>query len=393
MVFSGNGKQTNTEIEYDNQTLENVKSYKYLGILFTCSGKFSPTKNDLYKRGLKATFKLMKLINSNNLNYQTAIHLFDHTVKPVLMYGSEVWAPLNNHNSTGKIIKQILESVIEKCHLKFCRFVLGVGKKAPNMGLYGETGRKPLYTEAFANMIKYWHTINNNKNKLVYQALQENLALRNSNKTCWTKSLNDICTVLQLDNITENISKEMTTSIASKVKHKIALEFNKTWTGELQNDRPNSTHGNKLRTYRRYKLHPTREKYLEILNSKAERSIYTKFRLSAHKLDIERLRYTTKGNRIPPEQRICRYCTLNEIEDETHFLMVCPLYDDTRLKLITAINSISSQFHKLDNTNKLIWCLSNENNTVIKETASFLKSAFNKRDESREVILPHDIVH
>ena len=52
-----------TDIEYINQTLENTKSYKYLGILFTSPGKFSQAQTDLYKRGLKAMFKLINWVS------------------------------------------------------------------------------------------------------------------------------------------------------------------------------------------------------------------------------------------------------------------------------------------------------------------------------------------
>ena len=120
MVLTGNRRHSKLETKYNNHTLENPKSYKcmYLGILFTCAGICSPANTDLYQKCLKAIFKLMKLINNNNLNYQTAIHLFDRAAKKtILMYCSEVWVPLNNHNSIEKIITQITESVLEKnCH-------------------------------------------------------------------------------------------------------------------------------------------------------------------------------------------------------------------------------------------------------------------------------------
>jgi hypothetical protein len=102
MVFTANGRKDKSEFTYLNKALEHAKKYKYLGIQFCSSGKFTVAKEDLYKRGLKATFKLTKLIDSNSLSYQTALHLFDHVVKPVILYGSEIWAPLNNYDSAGK---------------------------------------------------------------------------------------------------------------------------------------------------------------------------------------------------------------------------------------------------------------------------------------------------
>ena len=46
---------------------------------------------DLYKRGLKACFKLKKCFEHNKPKIKTILHVFDHTVKPVLLYGSEMW--------------------------------------------------------------------------------------------------------------------------------------------------------------------------------------------------------------------------------------------------------------------------------------------------------------
>jgi hypothetical protein len=44
----------------DNQLIEKVKQYRYLGVMFNASGSFSDAKEELYKRGLKALFKMYK---------------------------------------------------------------------------------------------------------------------------------------------------------------------------------------------------------------------------------------------------------------------------------------------------------------------------------------------
>ena len=41
-------------------------------------------QNDLYKRGLKAKFKISKWFGDMHQNVDTMLHLFDHTVKSVL---------------------------------------------------------------------------------------------------------------------------------------------------------------------------------------------------------------------------------------------------------------------------------------------------------------------
>jgi hypothetical protein len=57
-----------------------------------------------------------------------------------------------------------------------------------------------------------------------------------------------------------------------------------------------------------------------IENSNFEnRKLIVKMRISDHVLEIERGRY----NKINREQRICRQCHLNVIEDEEHFFFHC----------------------------------------------------------------------
>jgi hypothetical protein len=52
----------------DNQLIEKVKQYRYLGVMFNASGSFSDAKE-----GHKPKIK-------------TLLHVFDHTVKPILTY-------------------------------------------------------------------------------------------------------------------------------------------------------------------------------------------------------------------------------------------------------------------------------------------------------------------
>lgn len=76
--------------------LENVRNYTYLGITFSISGIYTEAKKNLYKKGLKAYFKLVKSFSGYKPKIKTLLHIFDHTVKPVLLYGSEIWGFFNS---------------------------------------------------------------------------------------------------------------------------------------------------------------------------------------------------------------------------------------------------------------------------------------------------------
>ena len=75
------------------------------------------------------------------------------------------------------------------------------------------------------------------------------------------------------------------------------------WRSEINDIRENKKFGSKLRTYFSFKNDIILEKYLLILNDE-QSVLYTKFRISAYKLEIERGRYI--GLKV--EDRIFQLC-------------------------------------------------------------------------------------
>jgi hypothetical protein len=59
-------------------------------------------------------------------------------------------------------------------------------------------------------------------------------------------------------------------------------------------------------------------------------------RISDHVLEIERGRY----NKINREQRICRQCHLNVIENEEHFFFHCQKNELLRKEFLTQIENL-----------------------------------------------------
>ena len=70
----------------------------------------------------------------------------------------------------------------------------------------------------------------------------------------------------------------------------------------------------------------------EVYDSQA-RTALSRFRTSCHDLRIERDRYLPEPIRAPPHERTCLQCaSATSIEDETHLVFHCPIYDMLRLK-------------------------------------------------------------
>ena len=125
---------------------------------------------------------LCKDILSFHPSIKTSLHILDHTIKPVLLYGSEIWGKFNPHSSrfrNGISIDNIYNlSEPDKLHLKFCKFILGVHKKSSNFAVMSELGRVPYYINIIKSMLLYWHRLENSvNNSLLYNAFTNSKAL------------------------------------------------------------------------------------------------------------------------------------------------------------------------------------------------------------------------
>ena len=163
------------------------------------------------------------------------------------------------------------------------------------------------------------------------------------------------------------------------VKSYLQSEFIKGWKLELDDDKRNKCHGNKLRTYRIFKTTFIKESYLKECPNKMHRQAFSKLRMGAHRLQIEVERYNNK-NRIPPEQRLCKACNLGVCEDELHFVMVCPKYVGLRQSLFANVAAKFPYFESISDNTKFIWLMANVDEDVIKWLCSYIYCCFKMRN-------------
>ena len=165
MVFCKNGRLSTNRFYYDNIEIENSTSYQYLGIIFSSSGTFSYCQTDLYKRTLKAQFKLTECFFSNiSPKLDTLLHPFEHTVEPIMLYGSEIWGTVNILSSKIKKADFELENLAEnflcdKLQIKFLKYISRMHKKSSNIAVLSGFGKYPLYINALVNNCKYLHRL------------------------------------------------------------------------------------------------------------------------------------------------------------------------------------------------------------------------------------------
>ena len=117
----------------------------------------------------------------------------------------------------------------------------------------------------------------------------------------------------------------------------------------------------KLRTYKLFKGELRLESYLNCnLPKNLYRSI-ARFRLSSHNLYIELGRH--KRPYVIAEERICKRCDINDIEDEFHCMVICTKWDAIRVDLFQ------------------VCYVHIENFTVLHPKEQFLKIMINKNPE------------
>ena len=365
IIFNKGGKLVPRKLFYKGTEIQHSTSYKYLGIIFSASGSFTHCQEDLYKRGLRAYYKLLKCFDSSNPSINTYIHLFDHTIKPILLYGSEIWGTIKI--PTLDINNFIPKLDCDKLHLKFLKFICGVNKRATNFAIFGELGRYPLYIDVIANCIKFYDRLRtSDENKLVNKAFKENATLEEHGKSSWLKNIHSYLNNFDISTTAKNAYFD--------VKKKLIAQFIGKWKAVLRENVSNQS--GKLRTYALFKDIFEREKYLSVIKNYQVRKCFTKFRISAHSLEIEKGRHRN----IEVIDRKCTLCDEGAIEDEIHFLFNCPHYEDRRRHFNSSISN--PNYALLSQKDKLIWLMSNEDHDVIKMFSSFIYDCFEKRQSS-----------
>ena len=246
LVFNKSGRLKNIKIKYEDEYLESVKQYTYLGINFMASGSFQNGKKELYNKGFKALFKLRKVFSSESPKPKTLLHIFNHTIKPILLYGSEIWGyfPIKKHKDIDSYISKEIDSlIIEKIHTKFCKFALCVKNKTSNLASRGELGSLPILCHVYLNMIKYWCHIQKDtemSNLFLKEAVTLSQTMSKNNQESWISCIQEIFKYLNLEYLFVNQNKYKENFIINKVKKSLIAKFNQHWLTNI-----NCDHGQK----------------------------------------------------------------------------------------------------------------------------------------------------
>jgi hypothetical protein len=117
-------------------------------------------------------FEVLKRGKIHNLSIQCQLDLFDKIIKPILLYGCEVWGFSKNE-------------IIERVHLRFCKQLLNFKTSTPTCMVYGELGRYPLDIDIQVRTISCWAKLISGKqtklSAIIYKCMYNMLRVRDRN--------------------------------------------------------------------------------------------------------------------------------------------------------------------------------------------------------------------
>ena len=214
---------------------------------------------------------------------------------------------------------------INSIQFKAARFFLGVGRYTPNSGVLGDVGWDPVLDKQWQSVLCQWSRMRTmSEHRLNYKSvmLSEASGLVRNCKN-WNYRIRNRLTEADIDlqqmgNNSRNIVTVVYNSVINNCRTK--------WINDVR--RENARQGaekNKLRLYKCFKSEYKTENYVKCMLPREHRSAYSKFRCGVAPIRIETGRY----ERLALEDRRCFSC-LNQVEDEEHALLHCPLYQEMR---------------------------------------------------------------
>ena len=357
MIFNRGNKLINAKFFINNVVLQNVKSMKYLGFTITSKNcSFLPTLEDLSIKVKRLIYALNCKIKISRFPIKLALKLFDALIKPILLYGAEVWGPYLDSD-----FNKWETSKIEMAHTQFLKRVLGCSFHTSNIMTRGELGVRPLLIDVNIKVMTYIRNIIERQQATVYTALE----FERNNDT-------DPNIIRYLNKFDLSIEESMITESKRRIKKICYDKYDGFWQSKIM-ESP------KAITYCKFKFNVSLENYLYQLRNIRHKIALTRLRLSNHNLLIETGRHLRP--RVERNERKCFICR-DKVENEFHFVIKCPLYSCERKALYKALANNSKHFENLNSDElKFFFIMTNEDKDVLSKLAKFTFNSMQLREK------------
>jgi hypothetical protein len=267
-----------------------------------------------------------ELLRQGDMTVRGLQNVWTALVRPYLEYGAEVWPSERDH----------LWPEAELIQRKMGKRILACSKRTPDEVVQGELGWMSLAGRRMMLRLFFWAKIlrmgRDTWVRRVYSAgrrLVEALPGRPS----WCRLTRTWLRQLGLGQYWDSQETPEITDWKDMVRSSVLRLEEERWLARMAL-KP------KLSDYRRWKFSLEYEPYLESRDVVGRKAL-TRLRGCTHELRVEtgrweRVTLDSVAHRPRRDERWCRQC-YRETEDETHFLLRCPLYSSLRDALITQL--------------------------------------------------------
>ena len=305
--------------------------------------------------------------------------LFDSLIRPIFSYAAEFWLPFvipkKGFESQSNILKFWESFNPELLNQKLCRLLLSVHRRGSRLAVLGELGRYPVFIPVLRHCIKYQYHINQMDNSSLISIAVSDMG-KNPNIDCWLSRVEKIKALFNLKRLygkPDRIGLIIDKNIKSKFDRFYLEEINQIKCGLDGQDH------NKLRFYKTLKGSFKIEPYIIQIKNRNQRHWLSRYRTSAHKLNIELGRYSRPVT--PISERTCYYCDEGCIDDERHFILFCQTFKIKRQCFFSRLNVLNCSFNLYSYEEKLRFILCPPTLEVAKCVSKYLGIMTNIRSE------------
>ena len=318
-------QRTDFNFNFGEKEITVVDKYKYLGVFFDEYLTFETCAKILSESAGRALGGVIhKYRNLKDVGYYTFEKMYNAGVTAISDYGAEIWG-FKNFSFNNNVQNRAM------------RYYLGVHRFAPIAGMLGDFGWLSCKYRRYICMLRFWNRmICTSDERIVKKLFNYDYAMCNKN---WCADVKNILSTLEMGDVFE----QKRVCHVKEVKTKLMCLNEEEWKEDISN-KP------KLRTYRLFKETFSTENYICCYMSKRNRSLLAQFRLGILQLEVETGRY--KNTSL--EERICKLCDKNEVEDEFHFVISCPIYSNYRVKLFANALNVITNFNEQSEQEKFV---------------------------------------
>ena len=344
LIFSRGRNLNNQKFYFKGTELEVVNEYKYLGIFLSRTGSYIKTKKHIADQANKALYSLLRKARTLNLPIDLQIDMFNKVIKPILLYGCEVWG-------YGNL------DVIERVQLKFFKQILNLKKSTPSFMVYGELGVFPLSIDIQSRMVSFWiklGAIGKNEIASSLYKLVRHLNEQRKINSKWLAHIKHLVNSNGFGNIWDMHDEINAKWFIKSFKQKLVDQYKQNWNSLVDISSSGIN-------YRIFKDNFQINRYFSFLSNR-QCKILTAFRTRNHRLPVEVGRWSS----IPLNERVCTFCA-TDIGDEYHYIMTCNFFSSQRMKFV------KPYYYRNPNTIKFNALMNQNNVKQIKLLCSFIE--------------------